>query len=86
MYEISQKFATYLMDVYRIRDTTEEAVEAAIRDIFQVKRLPEDKLALFESWMALSLNITWISNVLEYEVERYNNEVLEAQREDHADY
>lgn len=83
MNDISKRFASYLMDDYHIKETTEEDVEKAINKIFRYELLDEAQQVLFNEIMTEALNISWISEQLKGEWDRYEQEIIDCQKEDY---
>ena len=83
MNDISKRFASYLMDDYHIKGTTEEDVEKAINKIFRYELLDEAQQVLFNEIMTEALDISWISEQLKGEWDRYEQEILDCQKEDY---
>jgi len=83
MNEISKIFASYLMDDYKIKGTTEEDVEMAINKIFRYELLDDAQQVLFTSIMNEALDVPWIAEQLTDVWDRYNQEIIDCQKEDY---
>jgi len=83
MNEISKIFASYLMDDYKIKGTTEEDVEKAIYKIFRYELLDDAQQVLFTSIMNEALDVPWIAEQLTDVWDRYNQEIIDCQKEDY---
>ena len=55
MNDISKRFASYLMDDYKIKGTTEEDVDKAINKIFRYELLDDAQQVLFNEIMTPSV-------------------------------
>jgi len=82
MNEISKIFASYLMDDYKIKGTTEEDVDKAIYKIFRYDLLDDAQQILFNSIINEALDVPWIAEQLTDIWDRYNQEILDCQKED----
>lgn len=83
MNDISKRFASYLMDDYHIKGTTEEDIEKAINKIFRYELLDDAQQVLFNEIMTEALDISWISDQLKGEWDRYEQEILDCKKEDY---
>lgn len=83
MNDISKRFASYLMDDYHIKGTTEEDVEKAVNKIFRYELLDDAQQVLFNEIMTEALDISWISEQLKGEWDRYEQEIIDCQKEDY---
>jgi len=57
MNDISKRFASYLMDDYKIKGTTEEDVDKAINKIFRYELLEDGPQELFTAIMTQVLEV-----------------------------
>ena len=83
MNDISKLVASYLMDDYRIKGTTEEDVEKALSKIFRYHLLDDAQSVLWDKIINESLDIPWIAEQLQSIWDKYNQEILDAQKEDY---
>jgi len=82
MNDISKRFASYLMDDYKIKGTTEEDVDKAINRIFRFELLDDAQQVLFVEIMNEALDVPWIAEQLTGIWDRYNKEIYDCQKED----
>jgi hypothetical protein len=82
MNDISKRFASYLMDDYHIKGTTEEDVDKAINKIFRFELLDDAQQVLFVEIMNDALDVSWIAEQLTGIWDRYNQEIYDCQKED----
>jgi hypothetical protein len=83
MNDISKRFASYLMDDYKIKGTTEEDVDKAINKIFRYELLDDAQQVLFNEIMTEALDVPWIADQLTDVWDRYNQEILDCKKEDY---
>ena len=83
MNDISKRFASYLMDDYKIKGTTEEDVDKAICKIFRFELLDDAQQVLFVEIMNDALDVPWIAEQLTGEWDRYEQEILDCKKEDY---
>ena len=85
MNDISKRFASYLMDDYKIKGTTEEDVDKAICKIFRFELLDDAQQVLFVEIMNEALDVPWIAEQITGIRDRYNQEIYDCQKEDNYD-
>ena len=83
MNDISKRFASYLMDDYHIKGTTEEDVDKAINKIFRYELLNDAQQVLFNEIMTEALDVPWIAEQLTDVWDRYEQEILDCKKEDY---
>ena len=83
MNDISKRFASYLMDDYHIKGTTEEDIDKAINKIFRYELLDDAQQVLFNEIMTEALDVPWIAEQLTDVWDRYEQEILDCKKEDY---